>query len=444
MLGTGWITLRQAEEALQNGRLEEAQRLLHQPEALGQKGSSPLLRQLVEGLVARGQRHLGHDNLAAAWNDLLQAEKIGAGSEGTARLRQELTQRSLVEVRKLLEAGEPTRALAALDQLSRGPVRSAEAQLLEEVARGWGRARDLAGRGDFAQALQALEQITPLLPRPPAPLDRLHLELQERRQAHAALMVQLHEAVAQGRWPQVVGLAEEILALAPQNAEALKARARAWKAIEPASSPRREPRIEVGQRLLLWIDGVGGYLVCLGKRVTIGQAVPESDVDIPLLADLSRQHAVMTRDPEGYLLEALRPLQVNGKAANKTLLRSGDRITLGSACQLEFRQPVPVSTTARLDLVSGHRLPLAVDGVLLMAETLVLGSGAHAHVEIPDLEEPVVLFRSREGLAVRHVGNLVINGKGCHERGELGYEARVTGDAFALAIETVGTRMGTP
>jgi hypothetical protein len=79
-----------------------------------------------------------------------------------------------------------------------------------------------------------------------------------------------------------------------------------------------------------------------------------------------------------------------------------------------------------------------------MAETLVLGAGSHAHVTVPDLQEPVVLFRSRDGLAVRHAGNLTVNGKSCRERAELGSGARVTGDDFALAIETVGAKLGMP
>src|SRR5205085_1968322 len=48
--------------------------------------------------------------------------------------------------------------------------------------------------------------------------------------------------------------------------------------------------LEPPSQYLLWIDGVGGYLVCLSHRVTLGQANPESVVDIPLLADVSRHH----------------------------------------------------------------------------------------------------------------------------------------------------------
>src|SRR5262245_54978184 len=110
MLGMGWLTLRQAQEALENGRLEEAARLLGQPEVQGHKGASPLLRQLAQELVKRAEAHLQHDNPAAAWNDLRQAEKWGPIDGKLARLRQALTRRELTEVQKLLEVGEAKRA----------------------------------------------------------------------------------------------------------------------------------------------------------------------------------------------------------------------------------------------------------------------------------------------------------------------------------------------
>jgi hypothetical protein len=141
-------------------------------------------------------------------------------------------------------------------------------------------------------------------------------------------------------------------------------------------------------------------------------------------------------------LEAARPVQVNGRPVEKALLHSGDRVTLGSRCQMQFHQPVPISTSARLDLVSGHRLKLAVDGVLLMADTLVLGPGSHVHVSMPDLSQPVILFRTREGLGIRCVGKLTVDGQSCDQRGTLALTSTVSGDDFALALEPVGLRMG--
>ena len=128
--------------------------------------------------------------------------------------------------------------------------------------------------------------------------------------------------------------------------------------------------------------------------------------------------------------------------ADRALLQSGDRITLGGSCQIKFRQPVPVSASARLDIVSGHRLPLTVDGVILMADTLVLGPGLQVHVAMPDLGQPIVLYRQKEGLGVRYAGEFYVDGQLCRERGTLRPNSTVTAEDFAFAIEPVGTGTG--
>ena len=95
---------------------------------------------------------------------------------------------------------------------------------------------------------------------------------------------------------------------------------------------------------VLWVDGVGGYLVCPADAVTLGQAFADPPADVPLLADVSRRHATIRRDGEGYWLEAERPATVNNVPATRALLRSGDRIGLGGSCQLLFSRPEPLST----------------------------------------------------------------------------------------------------
>jgi FHA domain len=197
------------------------------------------------------------------------------------------------------------------------------------------------------------------------------------------------------------------------------------------------------QHFLLWVDGVGGYLVCLTNRVTFGQATPENRVDVALFADISRLHAALVRDAEGYLFECYRATRVNGQLVEKALLRSGDRVTLGTCCQLQFRQPVPVSASGRIDLVSGHRLWLPVDAVLLMADTLVLGPGAQVHVALPDVRTPLILFRLQDGLGVRYAGNFTVNGRNCRERATLAPGVTVAGDDFSLTLEPLtATRLG--
>ena len=45
-------------------------------------------------------------------------------------------------------------------------------------------------------------------------------------------------------------------------------------------------------------------------------------------------------------------------------------------------------------------------------------------------------------MAVRHSGNLTVDGQTCKERGVLGPSSRVTGDDFAFAVEPVGRTLG--
>lgn len=196
-------------------------------------------------------------------------------------------------------------------------------------------------------------------------------------------------------------------------------------------------RSEDADRLLLWVDGVGGFLVCLANRVTLGHAALDATVDVPILADVSRHHASLQRDPEGYFLEAIRPTQLKGQTVQKGFLHSGDRITLGSSCQFVFTQAVPVSASARLDLVSGHRLWRALEGVLLMAETLVLGPGSQVHVQVPDLHQPLILFRQKSGLGVRYQGKLWVNDQPCLERCSLEPGMKVATEEVTLTLETV-------
>jgi hypothetical protein len=285
--------------------------------------------------------------------------------------------------------------------------------------------------------------------------------LLKHRETFADLLARLHETARQQQWREVVELAQQVVTAAPQHVEARALREKAWRALGsltvthvPAagSSPdttveqdaicaKANPTDPLPPRFYLWIDGVGGYLVCLNNRLTFGQAAPTARVDIPLIADVSKLHATLSRDAEGYVLEAVRPIHINGNTTNKALLQPNDRVTLGGSCQFLFRRPVPANNSARLDLVSGHRLPTSVDGVLLMAETLILAASEQSHVRVDDLKHPVVLFRHRDGIGVRHTGELRVNGVVSGNRAILPGNASISGNDISFAIEaaTVGT-----
>ncbi|MDB5313304.1 MAG: hypothetical protein JWO38_7506 [Gemmataceae bacterium] len=223
------------------------------------------------------------------------------------------------------------------------------------------------------------------------------------------------------------------------------------------AAPGGEPgsdRSPLPKRFLLWIDGVAGYLVCTGTRVTFGQAaLAGGPVDIPLFADVSRVHADIARDGEGYLVESgkaapvygkevARMVQVNGKEVGRAVLAAGDRVTLGATCQFLFHRPVSVSSTARLALTSGHRLMFPVEGVLLMANEVILGPAPHAHVVVPDLPGKVLLYRSKDGLGVRVPGGKFrVNDRPYTDRAPLPLPASFEADTLTFTVEPVGPRV---
>jgi hypothetical protein len=191
-------------------------------------------------------------------------------------------------------------------------------------------------------------------------------------------------------------------------------------------------------KFLLWVDAVGGYWVCLGDEVTLGQPVRGGTADIPILGDLSSRHARIRRDGEGYLIEAIRKVRVDGRPVDRVaLLSDGSRIQLGEAVKLVFRRPHALSGTARLDFVSRHHTQPSVDAVLLMADSCVLGPKPHSHVVCRDWRQEVVLYRHDDRLYCRSRGAMEIDGRRCEDRGPITRNSRVVGDRFSFTLEAI-------
>ena len=180
----------------------------------------------------------------------------------------------------------------------------------------------------------------------------------------------------------------------------------------------------------------------MDDRIVLGRAGPDSHADVPLMGDLSRNHATLVRNGEGYLLQAHQASFVNGKpVAEQVVLRDGDVIRLGSTVELEFRQPSPVSATARLAIVSRHRLPLAVDGVLLMAETCIVGDAGPGPHPGPGAR------RSRSSSIARPAPSgagppapSTSTAETCAARAPLTLHSSVLGDGFSFSLEPLGAR----
>lgn len=495
MAHSPWLILRQAREALRAGRPDEAHRLIEPLAAEGYRQAVKLTRDVAQAYLTRAVRHLDADNADAAWLDLLLAETLLPGSDDCIKLRHTLTRLGLAECRAALEAGHPLTVIESGIRLRERWVNDHELSRLEEAAQEWLLAADQADRGEFLLAQTTLERAKTRIAAHPlvgAGLQLFSSTLVRRHEQFLRAIAALTEANNTQRWDDALRAADEATAAAPDHRETRRLRSRAWDVLHPVAhtlpwngnlpdgvvplaiasgvgdlsdDASRLPRAARAapatkglaaavtacpssglapqpKRFLLWIDGVGGYLVCLAPRVTFGQAVHEGPVDVPLFAEMSRLHAELVRDGEGYVFESARGVMVNEVPVQRAVLRHGDRLTLGPTCQLAFHLPVPISPSARLQLASGHRLPLAIDGVLLMAEALILGPGEQVHVPLPtDAVGNVVIHRTKGGLGVRLAGDFQVDNRPCLNRADLPLPCVVTSDAVTFAVEPVGPRL---
>ncbi len=132
----------------------------------------------------------------------------------------------------------------------------------------------------------------------------------------------------------------------------------------------------------LWIDGVGGFLLCCSKSVTVGSS---SSADIAIRAPISRQHATINFDGENW--------EWRQGESNRRLGRSPESLQLGQEVLLNFSQPHPWSQTARLTLQSSHRFIQGIDGYILMQRECLLGPTSDCHIRCPEWTETVVISR---------------------------------------------------
>jgi hypothetical protein len=466
--------LRQASVAFKRGRLEQAYRHLSEGDLREFLPAQKLAACVAKSLAERAQVMLDRGDTSAGWRDLQAAESLGGADTRLDPLRAVLTERSLAEVLQYLAAEQPQQAQQRLAILEQRGGEDRRLRTLGHVARFMEEAERLGRRGRFAEADARLASAQAL-----APEIKIIATLRERYRENLAdcqrRSPQLHDAVTRKDWTETLETAEALLAIAPENAPALAARRRAWDAVGmPASRSGRtlagaryrgqhsvrpvehpchhcsaaEKSSDRGSsvsadrandRFLLWVDAVGGFLVCLGDQINIGQPSLEGDVDIPILADLSRRHAVIRRDGEAYLIEPVHTTWIEGRElTGVTELHDGETIELGRTVQLRFRRPHALSATARLDILSHHKTQPAADAILLMAESCVLGAAPHSHIRCREWANDVILFRHGDQLHCRTTGLFQIDGCPCEAHGQLSSCAQIEGEDFSLSLEPLG------
>ncbi len=200
------------------------------------------------------------------------------------------------------------------------------------------------------------------------------------------------------------------------------------------------------RRMMLWVDAVGGFLVCRGPRVTIGQAQPHDQADIPVLGQLSRRHATFRLDGESFLVEPRRPLLLDGRPVTGASAVLGNGMVLEFAEQsgpthvkFRFRQPHPLARSAGLEPLSGHRTQPPADGVLLWTDTLVFGPSSRCHIVCPQMTVEVVLFARAGEVFVKAPGGANVDGSSVAGRAALGPTSRVATGELSFTLEPLGS-----
>lgn len=192
-------------------------------------------------------------------------------------------------------------------------------------------------------------------------------------------------------------------------------------------------------RHLLWIDGVGAFLVCLGDRVSIGgPALNDEGADVSLLAGLSRTHATILRMDESYLLEPHSQTSISGRMVlERTLLPDDTEFCLGENVRLKLRVPSVLSGSACLEFVSHHRPHSSVDGIVLMQDSCLIGPGTDHHIQCPNWEHSIVLFLREGEIWCKSPVPLNVEGEPLVGTGRVPGGAVVTGNEIRFRIESV-------
>lgn len=214
-----------------------------------------------------------------------------------------------------------------------------------------------------------------------------------------------------------------------------------WAAVmsDSAKKSQRAKRPGKHRSFQIWIDGVGGYLVCPSKSVWIGQAIPRAGIDIPIKGDLRRRHACIELHRGEHLISPAGRLKIDGITARNGVspLVDGQELQFGECARLKYKQPHPLSQTARLDFSSGNRTTPWSDAVLLMAQTLIIGPSAQNHIECPGWERTLILLREENGWVCRTSGEFEVDGQICTDESPIRLDSIISGEDFSLTLEPV-------
>ena len=483
------------DDAISAGQLDRAMELTRR---LGEsKAKREHRRELTEALILRANSAAETADFSVAWQTLTQAASFADSQQQTllSQTTQQLQDQTISNADEALHAGQPLQAAGLLKLLADRDLSNQKSEQIGSVAELLQSVDQLTLAGKFDDTIECLQSAQRLYPDLPGLSERL-AEHQEQKQELDLLSDSLQSAALSCKWNEVCQLCDQILVIAPRHEIAVGAKRHAMQRIKrrtsvgsrltnvPESSkgdddlvvkPSGGGRASVANvkdtafaeseslakstssnldsasdqdfslpplssSFLIWIDGVGGYLVCTDPINFIGQAVEGSTVSIPLQADVRQRHARIETITGQHLVQPLGPVAIAGREVpvdESVAIKSGQLILLGDRVELAYRQDHPLSKSARLDFVSRHRTLPWSDGVILAGQSIVLGPNPNNHVFCPGWKADLILFRRNDQWFAKSKIGFCVDEQAMASEAEIRFDSRLYGDSFSLKLEPV-------
>ncbi len=491
-------SLQQAKAAMLQKRLDKAVQIVRRDRLHEFKPGQKLIARLVRDLAQRASTATVAGELVAAWNDLSAADAISLPDDRDRISRQMngLVDLTIQQSEAALKSGRAEKALNILNELWRRRIADRRADEIHKVAKIIVTAENLASTGDFPRATKQLQLARSL--RPDLGFLKFRLEdYQNNRLYTRKLTRELRHKLLDSSWNEAKQISSRLLKIAPaykvaldalkrclgksekqesvvviadsqsgksgqstvkavNNSESVKVKKGVGKLIGIGGRDANEntdgskgnhsgmiessaPQARKVAAFLLWIDGTGGFLVCDGPSVVVGQAVEQARVEIPILGDLNRRHMRFHQTEQGHLLEPWGNVGINQKVIKETTpLGQNATVQLGSGIVMQYRRKHPLSQTARVELTSRHRTQPWSDSIILMSDMIVIGPGKQAHIRCPELSDEIIIYKMKDQLMCRFGGlEYEIDGRICKGKQPIHLESRIVGDDFSIMLEPI-------
>ena len=471
------LRIREARIAFEEGRWDEASAMLSKNSLRDFLPAKQLSQEIASQLVSRAQDRLDSGDSLRGWSDLEHAARLGGCDEKVAQIRAAQTKRSLDRVRQFLISGETTLAREQITRLEKQNLGGDERRTWKLIVHLIAQARTLSEKGEMKAAVEMLERAKKLLPDSEDEITGVLIarqaQLEQQAEEVRHMTEKLHSALSRESWTEVLTTADALLELTPEHTAARHARQKAWQVVGMEATrihKRPQPTIpkkkqndlvpknlastrvwkssgkvdtmsmdrDPGKRMLAWIDGVGGYLICMSDEVLLGQPAGSKGAEVPILADLSRRHATIRREGGDYVITPIHEVSLDGqKLSGPSVLTDGALIELGEAVKIRFQKPHALSATGVLTIESHHKTDPAVDRILLMSESCVFGSNSHSHVYCRNWPEDFVLYRRGDDLHFRTSAKVHVDGVETGSGGLVSGTSRLECDYFSMSFEEI-------